>query len=117
MGVSMSITKYAKYNDPNYADKGTVDEEGAEGAQEEAAPALEANSETIDKIKQENFDKWSKIFRDLTRNKKIESERKFSFKKFKLEKLKETTKDSDESSKQEGGAEGDAPEGDAGDAE
>ena len=116
MGVSMSITKYAKYNDPNYADKGTVDEEGAEGAQEEAAPALEANSETIDKIKQENFDKWSKIFRDLTRNKKIESEIKFSFKSFKLEKLKGTTKDSDESSNQEGDAEGDDAEGGAGDA-
>ena len=64
MGVSMSITKNAKYTDPKYADKGQVDEEGADGA-EAAAPALEANSETIDKIKQENFDKWSKIFRDL----------------------------------------------------
>ena len=89
MGVSMSITKYAKFTDAKYADKGNVDEDGAEGAdvEEAAAPALEANSETIDKIKQENFDKWSKIFRDLIRNKDIESKIKSSFNKTFLEPL------------------------------
>lgn len=118
MGVNMSITKNAKYGKPAYAALGKVDEEGAEGAEgaeEAAAPALEANSETIDKIKQENFDKWSKIFRDITRNKKIEKKIKSSFNKFKTEKLEGKTTDSDESSKPQEGGEGDdapAPAGD-----
>jgi len=119
MGVSMSITKNAKYGKPAYAALGKVDEEGAEGAEgaeEAAAPALEANSETIDKIKQENFDKWSKIFRDLTRNKKIEKKIKSTFNKFKTEKLEGKTTNSDESSKPQEGGDGDdapAPAGDA----
>jgi len=118
MGVNMSITKNAKYGKPAYAALGKVDEEGAEGAEgaeEAAAPALEANSETIDKIKQENFDKWSKIFRDITRNKKIEKKIKSSFNKFKTEKLEGKTADSGESSKPQEGGEGDdapAPAGD-----
>ena len=113
MGVNMSITKNAKYGKPAYAALGKVDEEGAEEA---TAPALEANSETIDKIKQENFDKWSKIFRDLTRNKKIEKKIKSSFNKFKTEKLEGKTTNSDESSKPQEGGDGDdapAPAGDA----
>ena len=113
MGVSMSITKNAKYGKPAYAALGKVDEEGAEEA---TAPALEANSETIDKIKQENFDKWSKIFRDLTRNKKIEKKIKSTFNKFKTEKLEGKTTNSDESSKPQEGGDGDdapAPAGDA----
>ena len=116
MGVSMSITKNAKYGKPAYAALGNVDEEGAEGAEEATAPALEANSETIDKIKQENFDKWSKIFRDLTRNKKIEKKIKSTFNKFKTEKLEGKTTNSDESSKPQEGGDGDdapAPAGDA----
>ena len=113
MGVSMSITKNAKYGKPAYAALGKVDEEGAEEA---TAPALEANSETIDKIKQENFDKWSKIFRDLTRNKKIEKKIKSTFNKFKTEELEGKTTNSDESSKPQEGGDGDdapAPAGDA----
>ena len=73
MGVSMSITKTAKYSDPKYAKLGTPDAEG-EGADgekgaEAAAQVLEMNSETIDRIKQENFDKWSELFRNHIINK------------------------------------------------
>jgi hypothetical protein len=125
MGISMSITKNAKYGKPKYAKLGTVNEgaEGAEGAEgdkaeqdkaaEEAAAALEMNSETIDRIKQENFDKWSKIFRDLTRNKEIESKIKSSFKKLFLQPLGQVGGEGEDAPPAEDAPATDAPAADA----
>jgi len=79
----MSITKYAKYNDPNYADgqgPGQGQGQGQGKEEEKKCELIEPTAENIDKIKQENFDKWSKIFRDLTRNEEIENKIKSSFK-------------------------------------
>ena len=122
MGISMSITKNAKYGKPKYAKLGTVNE-GAEGAEEdkaeqdkaaeEAAAALEMNSETIDRIKQENFDKWSKIFRDLTRNKEIESKIKSSFKKLFLQPLGQVGGEGEDAPPAEDAPATDAPAADA----
>ena len=95
MGVSMSITKYAKYNDPNYPDgqgpgqgQGQGQGQGEGQDEEKKCEPIEPTAENIDKIKQENFDKWSKIFRDLTRNEEIENKIKSSFKKLFIKKYK-----------------------------
>ena len=88
MGVSMSITKNAKYGKPAYAALGEVDEDGAAAADAEGngekqkSEPIEQTPESIEAVKQANLEKWSDVFTKIVKIEQIENKIKTSIEPF-----------------------------------
>ena len=87
MGVSMSITKNAKYGKPVYAGLGTPEDDAAAAAaaaaadgkgEEKKSEPIELTPESIEAVKQANFDKWRDAFTKIVKIKQIDNKIKTS---------------------------------------